>query len=68
MTGVPRGSDADPVGALRRWVADPLLLLALVGAAALTVLVLSLTGGAVQWPVPALLGVVAAGLALSGST
>lgn len=65
-----------PVGGLspadvpvtRRWVADPLVLLGVVAAAAVVVLVRHLLGDPVPWPLPALLGVVAAGLALSGST
>ena len=52
----------------RRWVADPLPLLGLLALAGLTLGVLHLTGTSVPWPVPALLAVVAAGLALSGST
>lgn len=61
-----------PVAAVspaRRWAADPLVLLALLASAAGVVGVLRLTGGlTVPWQVPALLAVVAAGLALSGST
>lgn len=62
---------ATGVSPARRWAAAPLSLLLLVGAAGLTVAALSpvggLTGTAV-WAVPALFGVVVAGLALSGST
>ena len=56
------------VSSARRWVADPLPLLGLVGLAAVVLGVLHLVLAPVPWPVPALLGVVAAGLALSGST
>lgn len=52
----------------RRWVADPLPLLGLLAVAALALGALQLTGTAIPWQVPALLAVVAAGLALSGST
>ncbi|WP_109472734.1 hypothetical protein [Ornithinimicrobium cavernae] len=57
-----------PVSPARRWVADPLPLLGLLAAAGGVLGVLHLGGVAVPWPVPALLAVVAAGLALSGST
>jgi len=62
---------SDPAGTVpgvRRWVADPLLALAVVLLAAGVLAVWSSTGGRPGWAVPALLGVVAAGLALSGST
>lgn len=62
---------ATAVGPARRWVADPLPLLLAVGAAGLVVAALALSGaltGTVGWLVPALFGVVVAGLALSGST
>ena len=52
----------------RRWAADPLPLLGLVGVVGAVLGVLHLTGGPVPWQVPTLLAVVAAGLALSGST
>ncbi|MCK0113507.1 hypothetical protein MWU75_15270 [Ornithinimicrobium sp. F0845] len=52
----------------RRWVADPLPLLGLLAVAGVTLGILHLSGTAIPWPVPALLAVVAAGLALSGST
>ena len=66
--GPTLGTD-HPVSPVRRWVADPLPLLGLVGLAGLVLAVLHLTGvSAIPWPVPALLAVVAAGLALSGST
>lgn len=52
----------------RRWVADPLLLLGVLGVGAVVLGALQFSGTAVPWPVPALLAVVAAGLALSGST
>lgn len=56
------------VGSARRWAADPLVLLGVVAVAAL-VLLLAVAGGAeLPWQPAALLGVVAAGLALSGST
>jgi hypothetical protein len=57
-----------PVPATRRWAADPLTLLALVSVLAGAVAVRQLVTDDVTWVVPALLGVVAAGLALSGST
>jgi hypothetical protein len=60
-------SPAD-VPATRRWMADPLVLLTAVAVAALAVLLRQALGTAVPWQLPALLGVVAAGLALSGST
>lgn len=56
------------VSAGRRWVADPLPVLVLVAVAGLVVLAAAGAGTVVGWLVPALLGVVAAGLALSGST
>lgn len=53
----------------RRWLADPLPLMLLVGVVGVAV---SLLGAASMptsaWVVPALFGVVVAGLALSGST
>ncbi len=55
------------VSAAHRWVADPLALLGVVAAAAL-VLLLGVGRAGLAWQVPALFGVVAAGLALSGST
>lgn len=56
------------VGPARRWAADPLVLLGVVAIAAIALL-LGVTGGAdLPWQPPAMLGVVAAGLALSGST
>ena len=45
-----------------------MLLLGVVGVGAVVLLVLALSGTLVPWPVPALLAVVASGLALSGST
>lgn len=65
---------ADSVTVARRWAADPLPLLAVVGVVGLV-----WSGSAAQgsvadgstgllWLVPALFGVVTAGLALSGST
>lgn len=62
---------ASGVGTARRWAADPLPLLVLIGAAGLAVAALALLGaltGAAAWVVPALFGVVVAGVALSGST
>lgn len=57
------------VPATRRWTADPLLLLALLAATAVTLALVPRSGAAAAtWQVPALLGVVASGLALSGST
>lgn len=56
------------VSVARRWVADPLALLGMVALAASVVLVRQLLGEDTPWQLPALLGVVAAGLALSGST
>ena len=61
-------SSPTPVSLARRWAADPLLLLGLLSLGAAVVGVLQLGGGLVAWQVPALLAVVAAGLALSGST
>ncbi|WP_151523881.1 hypothetical protein [Serinicoccus kebangsaanensis] len=58
---------ATGIPAARRWVADPLPLLLLVAAAGAFTVLLSPMGGPV-WLVPALFGVVVAGLALSGST
>lgn len=52
----------------RRWIADPLTLLGLLALGAVLLGALQLSGTAVAWPVPALLAVVASGLALSGST
>lgn len=69
-----------PVGALtpsevstaRRWLADPLPLLLLVGGVGVALAVLATATGAPAgadvWVVPALFAVVVAGLALSGST
>lgn len=62
---------ADGIGPVRRWAADPLPLLLLVAGAGLAVVTLPLLGaldGTTAWLVPALFGVVVAGLALSGST
>ena len=56
------------VSASRRWVADPLALLGLLALGSAFLGALQLSGTSVAWPVPALLAVVAAGLALSGST
>ncbi|AXH97179.1 hypothetical protein [Ornithinimicrobium avium] len=57
------------VSRVRRWAADPLPLLALVAAAGAVLAALQAVGAVTPpWQVPALLGVVAAGLALSGST
>lgn len=63
LTGAP-----DRPHPLRRWVADPLPLLGLLALAGLALAGLHLGGDPVPWAVPALLAVVAAGLALSGST
>ncbi|USQ76330.1 hypothetical protein [Ornithinimicrobium cryptoxanthini] len=52
----------------RRWIADPLALLGLLALGSVGLGALQLSGTPVTWPVPALLAVVAAGLALSGST
>lgn len=59
--------EATGVPPWRRWAADPLSLLLLLGALGIA---LTLTGPmtAAAWVVPALFGVVAAGVALSGST
>ena len=66
MGGLSPSVTASPV---RRWAADPLPLLTLVAAAAAVLAALQATGAVTPaWHVPALLGVVAAGLALSGST
>lgn len=61
------GADV-PVSGARRWVADPLPLLGLLALVGVTLGAVHLTGTPIPWPVPALLAVVAAGLALSGST
>lgn len=55
----------------RRWLADPLPLLLVLGGAGLALAVLPAPGlvpAPSVWLVPALFGVVVAGLALSGST
>jgi hypothetical protein len=60
---------AEPTtGAGRRWAADPLPLLGLLAVAGTVLVAWQLTAGEVPWQAPALLGVVASGLALSGST
>ena len=62
---------ATGISPVRRWTADPLPLLLLVGVAGLGAATLSLLGlldGTSAWLVPALFGVVVAGVALSGST
>lgn len=64
---VPPGAGA-PVSTARRWAADPLPLLGLLAVAGVVLGAVHLTVTAIPWPVPALLAVVAAGLALSGST
>ena len=51
----------------RRWAADPLPLLLLLGAGGLACLVLLPVTGAL-WVVPALFAVTVSGVALSGST
>lgn len=56
------------VGPARRWVADPLVLLGATGTATIALVLVLLAGGDLPWQPPAMLGVVAAGLALSGST
>lgn len=61
-------ADGGQVSALRRWGADPVLLLGGVAAVAAVMGVMAASGRPIAWSVPALLGVVAAGLALSGST
>lgn len=61
-------STPSPVSTTRRWIADPLSLLGLLVLVSIAVGALQLGGLALAWPVPALLAVVAAGLALSGST
>lgn len=53
---------------IRRWVADPLPLLGLLAGVAVGLALLGLAGQRVAWWPPALVGVVGAGLALSGST
>lgn len=58
--------EQDPTG--RRWLADPLPVLALVALTGVALALAHLGGHPLTWHVPALLGVVAAGLALSGST
>lgn len=63
-----RPGDGPAVSTARRWVADPLPLLGLLGLASVVLGVVHLSGTPVPWPVPALFAVVAAGLALSGST
>lgn len=70
------GGPASPAGTVRRWAADPLTLLGLTALAATGTLAAvgaaaaSLPGATLAslWWVPALFAVVAAGLALSGST
>lgn len=53
----------------RRWLADPLPLMLLVGVIGVMVSLLGAgAASASAWVVPALFGVVVAGLALSGST
>lgn len=67
----PVPGDAASVPTARRWLADPLPLLLLVGGAGVAVAALATTGavpGTAAWVVPALFAVVVAGLALSGST
>ena len=62
---------ATGISPARRWVADPLPLLLVLGGVGLVVAVLpalGLVAGLSVWLVPALFGVVVAGLALSGST
>lgn len=62
---------ATGISPARRWAADPLPLMLLVGAAGLVLAAGSLTGaltGVAAWVVPALFAVVVAGMALSGST
>lgn len=73
--GVDAGSDlpvvhdaASGVGRGRRWAADPLPLLLLVGGAGLLLTLAGGLTGSAGWLVPALFAVVVAGLALSGST
>ena len=71
--GLPVVADAATgVTPARRWLADPLPLLLLVGGAGLALAVAAstgtLTGPAAAWSVPALFAVVVSGLALSGST
>ncbi|WP_256838891.1 hypothetical protein [Ornithinimicrobium faecis] len=70
LGGVPPGTPgADaPVSSARRWAADPLPLLGLLALTGIVLGVLHLIATPIPWPVPALLAVVAAGLALSGST
>ncbi|WP_298888684.1 hypothetical protein [uncultured Serinicoccus sp.] len=58
---------ATGVSARRRWAADPLPLLLLLGAGGLLCLLLIPVSGP-AWVVPALFGVTVAGVALSGST
>ena len=63
---------ATGVTQVRRWLADPLPLMLLVGGVGLALAVAAslgtLSGPAAAWAVPALFAVVVAGLALSGST
>lgn len=62
------GLSLPQVSSWRRWVADPVVLLALVAVGGAVVAWRLTVGGGTGWAAPALLGVVAAGLALSGST
>lgn len=59
---------ATAVPTWRRWLADPLPLMLVLGAAGLLVALPGAVVGGGAWVVPALFAVVVAGLALSGST
>lgn len=61
---------ATGISSARRWAADPLPVMVVVGLIGLAVAAAGLAGGVapLAWVVPALFAVIVAGLALSGST